>query len=359
MKIGIMGYYPPPIGGITIHVKRLGQLFDTEKINYTIYAIGSKDQKKPHLEIYANRRKWALKYLFQPKEDILHCHTMGWTEKAYYVLLARLFRKISLFTFHSYRDGLATQKGIYKLALKFVRRYGDHFIAVGEDDYHSMVNDGFDQDKISIIPGFIAPKEEIVKIPEYIDAFLKDKEVRLCGNAANMNQYQGQDLYGIDLCIELTAKLRDAGMNPGFVFFLGSMPDKDYYRKLQDRIEELALENHFLFCRESLGFHHIIKSCHVFVRPTNTDGDAVSIREGLYYNKAVIASDVVKRPQGTRVFKNRDLEDLYKVSMSTIRELGVMEPHSLDHVESKDRELNYGYQVIDLYKHLLKMKEEG
>ena len=36
------------------------------------------------------------------------------------------------------------------------------------------------------------------------------------------------------------------------------------------------------------------------------------MREALFINKAVIASDVVKRPQGTVLYKTGDALDLYK-----------------------------------------------
>jgi glycosyltransferase involved in cell wall biosynthesis len=38
------------------------------------------------------------------------------------------------------------------------------------------------------------------------------------------------------------------------------------------------------------------------LRPTATDGDAVSVREALHLGVPVVASDVVERPTGARVF---------------------------------------------------------
>jgi hypothetical protein len=42
------------------------------------------------------------------------------------------------------------------------------------------------------------------------------------------------------------------------------------------------------------------------IRPAATDEDAISLREALYFNCPVIASDVVRRPKGTILF-NRSL----------------------------------------------------
>lgn len=49
--------------------------------------------------------------------------------------------------------------------------------------------------------------------------------------------------------------------------------------------------------------------CDVFVRPTNTDGDAVSLREALYFWIPSVASDAVQRPEGTVLFNSRDIDD--------------------------------------------------
>ena len=48
----------------------------------------------------------------------------------------------------------------------------------------------------------------------------------------------------------------------------------------------------------------------IFIRPTNTDGDSISVREALYFDIPCISSDVVPRPPGTIVFKNRNTDDL-------------------------------------------------
>jgi hypothetical protein len=49
----------------------------------------------------------------------------------------------------------------------------------------------------------------------------------------------------------------------------------------------------------------------IVLRPTLTDGDALTIREALYLKKIVIASDIVKRPAGTFLYKTGQSSDLY------------------------------------------------
>lgn len=313
-----MGYFPPPIGGISMHVKRLGELLQLHNIDYKIYSVGAKDFDSDQVQVYTNRRKWAFSYIFAKKEDIIHCHTMGWSEKAFYLILGKLAGKKVIYTLHSFRDTLETLSPFYRLCLKFVRKFGDGFIAVGKSDYEVFKQQGFDMKKVHYIPGFIAPKEEEAVIPEYISAFLDTGDFTICGNASNNNFYNNEDLYGIDLCIELVKDLKDEGKKPRFVFFLPHITKADYYETLVKRIKDYDLENNFMFAKESIDFYHIIKACDLFVRPTNTDGDAISIREALYFGTPVVASDVVNRPSECKLFKNRDSEDFTKVTLDII-----------------------------------------
>jgi hypothetical protein len=67
------------------------------------------------------------------------------------------------------------------------------------------------------------------------------------------------------------------------------------------------------------------------LRTTNTDGDAISIREALDLNKIVIASDVVKRPQGVKLFKTRDVNSLVTTIENSIGDRGSSQAEKIDY----------------------------
>ena len=48
----------------------------------------------------------------------------------------------------------------------------------------------------------------------------------------------------------------------------------------------------------------------VFIRPTTTDIEGISVKEALWVNTPAIASDVCERPAGTLLFENRNYLDL-------------------------------------------------
>jgi hypothetical protein len=115
-------------------------------------------------------------------------------------------------------------------------------------------------------------------------------------------------------------------------------------------IKKLNLNECFLLLNENLSFVRLIEQADIVLRPTNTDGDALTIREALYLNKTVIASDVVKRPSGTILFKSRDTNDLEIKIMENISRISQMPEKQLN--DQKKEDLTY---YCDLIYSTLKM----
>ena len=53
----------------------------------------------------------------------------------------------------------------------------------------------------------------------------------------------------------------------------------------------------------------LMKELSIFVRPTYTDGDSISVREALALGISVIASDTGYRPDGVILFRKGNLQD--------------------------------------------------
>ena len=63
----------------------------------------------------------------------------------------------------------------------------------------------------------------------------------------------------------------------------------------------------------------------IVLRPTNFDGDSLTVREALMLGKPIVASDVVVRPAGTTLFENRNTDDLYKKLSALMTSPGMQE----------------------------------
>jgi glycosyltransferase involved in cell wall biosynthesis len=68
-----------------------------------------------------------------------------------------------------------------------------------------------------------------------------------------------------------------------------------------------------LFYESRSEFLPVYAVADVFLRPTTTDGDANSIREALHFGIPVVASDVIPRPAGCRLYPFGNHEELVRV----------------------------------------------
>jgi glycosyltransferase involved in cell wall biosynthesis len=114
------------------------------------------------------------------------------------------------------------------------------------------------------------------------------------------------------MCIDLCTRLRHFYPKVGVIFALPDIGDHQYYDQLVRLISSKQIDDHFVFQHKPCQFYPILAKSDVFVRPTNTDGDAVSLREALFFNVPSVASNAVPRPEGTVLFETRDNEDLFR-----------------------------------------------
>jgi glycosyltransferase involved in cell wall biosynthesis len=135
-----------------------------------------------------------------------------------------------------------------------------------------------------------------------------------------LDNYEGQDLYGLDRCIELAESLRNQHLAFFIIFNVTSIHvGKERYEWAEQRIEALDLEDCLLLMNESISFVKLMEVADIMLRPTLTDGDSLSVREALFLGKTVIASDVVTRPEGVVLYRNGSTEDLLLKMGSLIR----------------------------------------
>jgi glycosyltransferase involved in cell wall biosynthesis len=77
-----------------------------------------------------------------------------------------------------------------------------------------------------------------------------------------------------------------------------------------DYRDDSILENHNItYFGYPVDFISLVKQCDAYIRPTNTDGDSVAIRESLMSGVPVLASDAVSRDSLVRTFRTGDVPD--------------------------------------------------
>ncbi|MNE76491.1 hypothetical protein D3C80_1727300 [compost metagenome] len=86
--------------------------------------------------------------------------------------------------------------------------------------------------------------------------------------------------------------------------------NKEKIEKYLNHIETHKVNTNIQIQLGSVDFYNLLRHADLSIRATNTDGDALSIRESIHLNKPCAASDAVKRPSGVIIFRSRSAEGL-------------------------------------------------
>ncbi len=249
------------------------------------------------------------------RDRITHIHCSGFDSKIIVPLffIIKLNRGKFIITYHSLREDVYHLNKFERLIIRIINISASHIIAVSPEIKEKLLVLLDDPERISVIPAFLPPilkQQEINEIPQEVWNFMDTHTPIITANAFRIFLSDGQDRYGIDMCVALCSSLKDDYPEVGFIFCLPEIGDNDYFTRIKQRIENENIENNFLFVTMPYQYYPILMKCDIFIRPTNTDGDAVSLREALYFKVPSVASDASNRPEGTILFKNRDINDL-------------------------------------------------
>ena len=307
-KVLIIGPFPPPYGGVSVHILRFYNLLKE------VVAFDFIDESQIKKNEFFNIRSLnILKYLKKiNNSDVIYIHSGINLIRILHLFVGRIYSKKTILVLHGftskppqfifYINGL-----IYRLATRI--------IVVNEDIKKRLyLPEKKCITKEAFIPPFLMDELELPEnILKLICKSKMDGKKIICSNAFRLKKYKNQDLYGLDMCIEVAKRLVNKEIPFIFIFVVSSVLQKnESYFKMETLIKELDLGNHFFLINEKLSFVKIMQQSDIVIRPTNTDGDSLTIREGLFLNKKVLASDVVQRPEGVILFENRNLNDLEK-----------------------------------------------
>lgn len=316
LQIGPHSY----VGGVSIHIKRLtsilNQDFEFEYIDESPSGLTPADQL--NIRRLKDQRS-ILKAL--KKHDLIHIHSGNWLLRLYFIIFSALFRKPFIVTLHSYRikgfKASLTERLLSKTKL---------IIAVSKEIKGKLPQSL--KVKAEIKEAFIPPiieNEDILplSILKLIQDIKLENKILVSANAFRLTNFNDSELYGLDQCIGVAQLAKKNQLNIHIIFIIGTLrdEDKEYYFSFKDLIKENNLEIFISIIPEKVSFVKLIEESDLVLRPTLSDGDALTIREALFLNKNVLASDVVQRPQGTYLYKTGDIEDLYlKIEEVTSKE---------------------------------------
>lgn len=346
-----VGPFPPPYGGISVYIKRMKLYLDALKINNKVWCT-SEDSAVAGIE-KVRIRYLPIKLIFNKDVDIIHYNITGVKSKIYIGLFNKIFfrKKKKLLSIHGDSKELFLKYNFW--IIKALNSF-DTLICVKKGDKEFLMDKGIKR-TVFEIPAYLNPIEDendIKNIPGNVWDFIYNSQFLISANSW-VRFYNNEDLYGIDMLIELIKKLILNGYDADlFIALLGcesqNEEEKKHYKQLKNTILNYELSNKiFIFEVKDTEFYPVLKKSKLFLRPTNTDGDAVSIREALHYKVPSIASDVIPRPEGTVLFKTRDTDDLYNKTVDIIANYDLYKDKLKDIKQGNNAE-----KLLNIYKEL-------
>jgi hypothetical protein len=173
-----------------------------------------------------------------------------------------------------------------------------------------------------VAPAFISPSAEEVastNLPPEVQSFLSRHDRVIAAQGWFGYFVQGVHVYSFDMLAECLPRLKAAFAGVGLVTVISGNYAPEHRAKVLAMRRERKLEGDWLIVEQPFSAAALYARSDVFVRPTITDGDSVSIRECLALGTPVVASDSVKRPEGCVLFRNRDLEDFTRAVLEVLR----------------------------------------
>lgn len=303
-NIVIAGTLPPPIGGVTVHIKRLKLLLDSTDYNGIFVNLRPRTSSGDFSsKTYA---KNLLQCMNMSKNNILHYQLNNWIEASILALFCRIVRTRMIFTVHSFRpeEFSAIKWFFFNIARKSI----DLFIAPSLTIKTNLLQYKVKDSKITVIDTFLPPSKSELKevLPQDLIEFVDNSEKIVVANAYKLYLDESNtDVYGLDMCIEACARIPEIS----FVFCVPIIGNREYLDKCLNKIKERNIEERFLICNKNISLVSLFKYTDIFVRPTSTDSFGVSVAEAISCGVPAIASDVCDRAEGAIIFKSRNIND--------------------------------------------------
>lgn len=316
-KILLVGVFPPPMGGIAVHLQRVRSRLMSQECSVWSWdptaprGCGCR-ASVPFLVWWVGQILYylgLLRFCLQKRPQIMFYHTLPLRstplELCVLIISSWLVGAKLRVVIHSGR--FVDQIGhLHGRLLGALLRFCSQIILMGPQlraqlaakiqlPVNTVVESPF------LPPDFSQKELLLAKTPSDLRSFMASHYPLITVSVTRLDTWQGQDMYGVDLAQIAFESLRKDFPNAGLLIVLGS-------RNRQN----LAIHaNTYLLAEWPFEMWPLIGKSDLFVRPARTDSFGISVAEALCQGVSAIASDVCPRPEGTILFRSGDAQDLY------------------------------------------------
>jgi glycosyltransferase involved in cell wall biosynthesis len=300
--IALVGPWPKPWGGISVHLFRLLPRLLEEGFEAFLY-----DDTGLHSgpNIFPLKGRWVNRFALRARERIVHYHSHSWGARMRLSLMT-LFGKKVIFTVHSLRNPpripLRKRPEFTHMLQKA------HFIAVNEEIAEKLSAAG--ARNVAIINPYISPPDW-GKPHLDVEVFASTHRPLICLSALLFKSWNNKDLYGLFSALEALSLIRREMPEAGMIIYLSQIGEENLFRSFKGRVAELGLERDVLIRLDAdEPFWTCLPLAQLFLRPTFSDSFGISVAEALELGVPVVASDAVPRPKGVVLFRAGDPADM-------------------------------------------------
>jgi len=358
-NILLIGPAPLNVGGVSTHLKRLMRLLADD------YRFDFIDEGRRRFAEYFNLRSLnAWTYLRKIRHArLVHIHSGPPLLRIVNVLAAKfLCRRPTIVTVH--RDITTEQHlGITARVLKLC----DMVVTVNEKSAHALQQRGVKN--VCTHPAFLPPDvQQEPQLPDDVQQWIDQRKHQplIVANASTLITLpNGEDIYGVDMGLRLIKNLNSSlaqektphsslltpnsnEVNLIFVIVTSAL-QPELMQQYRDFVVEHHLQDNILLYEGSLSFVRLMTQATIVLRPTNAEGDAITVREALWFGKPCVASDAAIRPEGTITFVSRNDQDLLNVVTRVLQA-----PKQTVYADTTD----YHKRYTDLYNPFLTSKSK-
>jgi glycosyltransferase involved in cell wall biosynthesis len=306
MRVLLVGDYPPPHGGVAVHVQQLHGYLRERGVEAVVLDIGKGGRPAPDVIPVRTPTQYGKRLAGFLREGwTVHVHTSGNNPKSWMLaatagVRARAPRVITLHSglLPDYLASSLSRRAFARVALSGYSRV----VAVSEAVHEALARCGVPEDKLVVYPAFCGSQVRPGRVSQEIEAARARRRPLLA------MAHHPSPVYGRGLMFRALRMIADEQPGVGLAVFGPGTRSEEFLRDAREhRVEELIEDMGELEHSRALA---LIARCDAFIRPTTHDGDAISVREALTLGVPCVASDVCGRPHGTYTFRAGNAVDL-------------------------------------------------
>ncbi|OFV94283.1 MAG: hypothetical protein A3F68_08775 [Acidobacteria bacterium RIFCSPLOWO2_12_FULL_54_10] len=320
MKLLLIGPYPPPHGGISVHVAEARRHLDQAGVWCRVLNLS---RSAPESDQYI-RCRGGLNLLYvlishARRGWTLHLHTNGHNGKSWLLAfvcgLAGQLAPACLLTVHSGMAPHYLQKeNVWRRQLaRITCLLYDRILVVNREIWRVILSLKVSPDRLKVVPAYLSMSRP-ASLPARFEELVQGSRPLL----TTVLFFRPE--YGVELLAQALRKLGSRYPNLRCLVMGSGEQRVDAERVfreagLGETVKLLGDVPHEL----CLG---LISASDLFVRATMKDGDSISVREALSLGVPAVVSDVGHRPWGAILFRKGDLDDLVakmKTALATPR----------------------------------------